>query len=78
MKKYQCYYIEPIFINGRSYRGKRINTKIFDTEEQAERYCISQVGTVNVSDDTNVGCKVLYDSLGNYIECEMMYDEIEV
>lgn len=78
MKKYQCYYIKPIFVNGRSYRGKRVDTKIFDTEEQAERYCNSHVGTIDVSDDINVDYEVLNDGLGSYIECEMMYDEIEV
>lgn len=65
MKKYQCYYNEVVYVDGRAYIGKRVDKECFDTEEQAERYCSSHVGITEYSD-------------GIYDEHEMMYDEIEV
>ena len=65
MRKYQCYYNETIYCNGRSYNGKRVNDKCFDTEAEAEKYCNSHVGITEHSD-------------GSYDEHEMNYDEIEV
>jgi hypothetical protein len=63
MKKYQCYYNETLLINGREYVGKRINTECFNSEEEAEKYCIGNVGIQEFSN-------------GSYRECEMNYDEI--
>ena len=79
MKKYQCYYNETIFCNGRSYKGERVNTEIFDTEEEAEDYCDRIVGISDFEgDEDSVDCEVLHDGMGSYIEHEMFYDEIEV
>lgn len=64
MKKYQCYYNETIECNGRKYTGKRVETKCFNTEVEAERYCSGNVGIQDLLD-------------GTYEEKEMMYDEIE-
>ena len=77
MKKYQCYYNEPVFFNGRRYLGERVDTRIFDTEEDAERYCANHVGTTSIENDKDcIGCEVFRDSLGSYVKSEMFYEEI--
>ena len=63
MTKYQCYYHKIYLYQGRELEGKRINTECFNTEEEAEKYCVGNVGIQEFSD-------------GSYKECEMNYDEI--
>lgn len=78
MKKYQCYYNETIFSGGRSYKGERVNTEVFDTEEEAEEYCDRIKGITDFEgDEDSVDCEVLHDELGSYIEHDMFYEEIE-
>lgn len=59
--KYQCYYNETL--GDKHYIGKKILDKVFDTEEEAERYCRGHVGIQELGD-------------GDYIEHEMRYEEI--
>lgn len=63
--KYQCYYNETIKCNNKEYMGKRVNTKCFNTEEEAEKYCSSHTGIQKYPN-------------GNYEENEMNYDEIDI
>lgn len=60
---FQCYYNETIIFNDRNYIGKRINTECFETETEAEQYCIRNVGIQEYPD-------------GSYTECEMRYEEV--
>ena len=60
---FQCYYNETILFNDRKYIGKRIDTEYFETETEAEQYCIRNVGIQEYPD-------------GNYTECEMKYEEV--
>lgn len=60
---FQCYYNETIIFNDRKYVGKRINTEYFETETEAEQYCIGNVGIQKYPD-------------GSYTECEMKYEEV--
>lgn len=62
--KYQCYYHKNTYYNGRKYIGERVNTKCFDTEAEAELYCMCTVGTTDYGD-------------GSYDEHEMLYEEVE-
>ena len=61
---FQCYYNEIILFNDKKYIGKRIDTEHFETETEADQYCIRNVGIQEYPD-------------GNYKECEMKYEEVD-
>ena len=48
---------------GKSYIGKRVNTKKCNTEQEAELFCQGNVGIQEFPD-------------GSYEECEMNYEEV--
>lgn len=60
---YQCYYNETMKCCGKSYIGKRVNTKKCNTEQEAELFCQGNVGIQEFPD-------------GSYEECEMNYEEV--
>lgn len=43
MIKYQCYWHKVVHIGMRKYIGAKVLDKVFDTEDEAERYCNTHV-----------------------------------